>query len=633
MIRTRLDKWCEKGILLLVLAIMIFGPLATGAVLPEQFLVIEGLTIGVAVLWFARLWINPEPQMFWPPVSWGVAVFVIYALARYQQADIEYVARQELIRVLVYAVVFFAIVNNLRRIEYTQIITFALMMLALALSFFAVYQFVSHYDKVWQFVKPAGYLNRGSGTYINPNHFGGFLEMILPLGLACALIGRLGHIARIVLGYGAAALLIGIGVSGSRGAWIATGLTLLVFVAVLLSRPHFRLPVILAMAVILGAAGYFFSRFGAPTLRLEQSFVNGQWIDARRDIWQTAWQMWRDHRWFGVGPGHFDYRFSQYRRPLAVLQMEPLYVHNDYLNALTDWGLVGALIIAATWLLLYSRVFKSWRAFRRSVPDARSNRRAVLIGAGCGLCAILIHSFTDFNLQVPANAILMVVLIALLAAHSRAGENESRFPLRRTGRTLAAIMLLGGLCYLSWQEWRKANECVWRQRAEAAKRRQNLMEARLALERAFTVEPRNFGTAYEIGEILRAQSWEGNNDYQSLAESAMTWFQRALALNPHDAYSSARMGMCLDWIGKSGAAGAYFEQAYKLDPNGYYMLALQGWHRVQLGKYADARDWFERSLEVLNRWHNPIAWSYLEIVNRKLKESSAPESSGSRSAK
>src|SRR6266542_1850504 len=137
-------------------------------------------------------------------------------------------------------------------------------------------------------------------------------------------------------------------------------------------------------------------------------------------------------------------------------------------------------------------------------------------------------------------------------------------------------------------------------------------------------------TAYEIGEILRAQSWEGNNDYQSLAEGAMTWFQRALALNPHDAYSAARMGMCLDWIGKSEAAGAYFEQAYKLDPNGYYMLALQGWHRVQLGKYADARDWFERSLEVLNQWHNPIAWTYLEIVNRKLKEPPAAASSDGR---
>ncbi len=625
MIRARLDKWCEKGILLLVLAIVIFGPLATGAVLPEQFLVIEGLTIGVAVLWFARLWINPEPQMFWPPVSWGVAVFVIYALARYQQADIEYVARQELIRVLVYAVVFFAIVNNLRRIEYTQIITFALMMLALALSFFAVYQFVSHYDKVWQFVKPAGYLNRGSGTYINPNHFGGFLEMILPLGLACALIGRLGHIARIVLGYGAAVLLIGIGVSGSRGAWIATGLMLLVFVAVLLSRPHYRLPVILAMAVILGAVGYFFSRLGAPTLRLEQSFANAQWIDARRDIWQTAWRMWRDHSWFGVGPGHFDYRYSEYRPPLVLSQMEPLYVHNDYLNALTDWGLVGVFIIAASWLLLYSRVFKSWRALRRSVPDARSNRLAVLIGAGCGLGAILIHSFAEFSIQVPANAILMVVLMALLAAHSGAGENPLRFALRRTGRILATVVMAGGLWYLGWQEWRKANECIWRQRAEAAKQRQNLVEARLALERAFTGEPRNFQTAYEIGEILRAQSWEGNNDYQSLAEGAMTWFQRALALNPHDAYSAARMGMCLDWIGKSEAAGAYFEQAYKLDPNGYYMLALQGWHRVQLGKYADARDWFERSLKLKWARDNPLAASYLNIVNRKLAEKPTPE--------
>ena len=106
--REHLDIWSERCILGLVAVILIFGPLATGAVQPLEFLVLQGLTIAVALLWFARLWMNRELPVCWPPVCWAVAAFVIYALVRYRQGDIEYVGRQELIRILVYAVLFFA---------------------------------------------------------------------------------------------------------------------------------------------------------------------------------------------------------------------------------------------------------------------------------------------------------------------------------------------------------------------------------------------------------------------------------------------------------------------------------------------------------------------------------------------
>jgi len=48
--RETLDRWCERGILALVLVILVLGPLATGAVRPREFLIIQGLTLGVLVL-------------------------------------------------------------------------------------------------------------------------------------------------------------------------------------------------------------------------------------------------------------------------------------------------------------------------------------------------------------------------------------------------------------------------------------------------------------------------------------------------------------------------------------------------------------------------------------------------------
>ena len=130
--REALDKLCERGILGLVLAILVFGPLAMGAVDTPAFLVIQTLTLGVMLLWTLRIWASPRAQLLWPPVCWVVLAFTIYAIARYLTADIEYVARQEMIQVLMYAFLFFAIVNNLYRQEVAQIIGFTLIFLAMA---------------------------------------------------------------------------------------------------------------------------------------------------------------------------------------------------------------------------------------------------------------------------------------------------------------------------------------------------------------------------------------------------------------------------------------------------------------------------------------------------------------------
>ena len=141
MSRETLDKFCERGILAFVLAILVFGPLAMGAVDEWAFLVIQGMTMAVMLLWAMRIWLGPKMQLFWPPIGWVVLAFAVYAVGRYLTADIEYVARQEMIQVLLYAFLFFAIVNNLHRQESAQIISFTLIFLAAGISGYAVYQY------------------------------------------------------------------------------------------------------------------------------------------------------------------------------------------------------------------------------------------------------------------------------------------------------------------------------------------------------------------------------------------------------------------------------------------------------------------------------------------------------------
>ena len=131
-----------------------------GAVDAPAFLVIQGLTVVVMLVWALRLWISPKPRLLWPPLGWVVLAFAALAIGRYLTADIEYVARLEMIQVLMYAFLFFVIVNNLYRQESVHVVSFTLILLAMGISCFAVYQFLTHSNRVWDWVSP--YIGRAS---------------------------------------------------------------------------------------------------------------------------------------------------------------------------------------------------------------------------------------------------------------------------------------------------------------------------------------------------------------------------------------------------------------------------------------------------------------------------------------
>lgn len=605
-----------------MLAILVFGPLATGAVRTLEFLVIQGLTVLAMILWLVRLWLKPRPQFLMPPFGWGVLAFAAYAVIRYFSAEIEYVARLELIRVIVYAALFFTMVNNMHRQETVSLVSFTMIFLAMAITFYAGYQFFTGDNRVWHFQNP--YVNRGSGTYINPNHFSGFLELLLPLGIAYTIVGRMKAPLRIALGYATIIMALGIGISLSRGGWIAAGLSILLLLLVLLFHRGFRLPAFLALAVVVAGIIYFAPRSSLIHQRAEGTMKEaGSTEYTRYRLWLPALELWKESKWLGVGPGHFDYRFRSVRP--QEIQLQPDRAHNDFLNTLVDWGVLGlALVLSAVGVLAYG-VARAWRhvgGVAADIGHRRTNRFAFVLGATFGLVAILLHSLVDFNMHIPANAILAVALLALLASHQRFATERWW---KRAGRPLVmvvSLLLLAGITFLTAAGVRRAGAYAWTERA--AKLPSFSPAKQAALEKAFAAEPKDFEIAYEIGECLRMRSWEGGDNYAELAQQAITWFDCAENLNPYDAYSILRHGMCLDWLGKHEEAWKYFNRAEELDPNGYYTVAHVGWHFVQVGNFAAARPWFERSLRL--QWKdNPIAENYLAICNRRLLEAASDD--------
>ena len=98
--REVIDSWLERAILVLVLAVLTLGTMAFGGVRLLESSILSWLILGAAFLWLVRIWATPKFRFLWPPVCWAVLAFALYAVARYFTADIEYLARHEVIRVL-----------------------------------------------------------------------------------------------------------------------------------------------------------------------------------------------------------------------------------------------------------------------------------------------------------------------------------------------------------------------------------------------------------------------------------------------------------------------------------------------------------------------------------------------------
>ena len=625
--RASLDRGCEWIILGLVLAILIFGPIAFGAVGVPQILVIQSLTLGLLLTWVARVWLSKSYRLLWPPVCWAVAAFLIYAGFRYRMVltdqGVEYLARQEVLLVGVYGILFFAILNNLSRQDPIQIISLTLLGVGALISMYAVYQFLTKSGRVLWSPQYPGYLGRGSGTFMCPNHLAGFLEMVLPLGLAYTLTGRFKPTAKVFLGYASLAVFAGIAVTVSRGGWIATGLGVLVFFGLLMRHRGQRLAGIIFLILLIGASVFFVKNLSVLERRIRVTRGEQRADASRTELWTSARQMWQDNLWWGVGPAHFDQRFRSYRPD--DIQMRPLYAHNDYLNTLADWGLTGMGLISATLALLAVGVVQSWKFVQRSndLTTKRSNRSAFVLGAVAGLAALLAHSVVDFNMHIPANAIVAVTLMAVMTGHLRFATERYWLKLGWIGKFLLTGVALAAAFYLGSETLRRAREYVLLERASRATDFQVRMGL---LNAAHAADPKNFETTYEIGESLRLASWQPVENYKELATAAVPWFERGTKLNQFDPYNYLGLGMCMHWLDRPDEAGPYFQKAITLDPKNYYIQGHVGWHYFQLAEWVESKRWFEKAIYNAN-WHPDPKFKryetgifYTNLIQQKLTE-------------
>jgi O-antigen ligase len=149
--------------------------------------------------------------------------------------------------------------------------------------------------------------------------------------------------------------------------------------------------------------------------------VDGQVVERvnefRGIVFADAWPLALQRPLVGQGAGSFEAVFPAHAGLEVPLHYD--HAHNDYLQFLIEYGAIGLLPLAGFVL------FSFGMAIRAMLQRQSLYRSGVGFGMALAILSLMIHSFTDFNLQIPSNAATFVVLcaVALLANYHRVGPS------------------------------------------------------------------------------------------------------------------------------------------------------------------------------------------------------------------
>ncbi|MDD0840859.1 O-antigen ligase family protein [Curvibacter sp. HBC61] len=275
--------------------------------------------------------------------------------------------------------------------------------------------------------------DRTKGSFGYHNHFAGYMELCLSVGVGL-MLARLGN-------------------DHSQGSgWKHVVGRMLQFVL----SPKMRLRMLLVVMVIalvltrsrMGNAGFFaalvvvglialaLTRRSAPamvtliiSLIVVDVVVVGSWvglekvvnrvqetaatidgggaeesIEQRQQAAMAALDLVRDFPLFGTGGGSFYGSFMRYR---ATDKVYFDHAHNDYVELAADYGLVGLGLLGAFVLVTFYAAARTLAKRRTSLP------RGIAFGVMMAIVSIAIHSWVDFNLQLPANVLTLMVILAM----------------------------------------------------------------------------------------------------------------------------------------------------------------------------------------------------------------------------
>ena len=529
-------------------------------------------------------------------IDWSVLLFLLYAGARWLTSPAEFISRIEFMQVAACAVVFLTCRHGMPVRAHWMFLLYLLAGVGVA-EVVAAFYFSQEPGLAWWSADHPDPNDRGqrwSGTYIWANHFACLLVMALSAALALGSFSKLPWPARIVLIYGGFVMMVGILWSGSRGGCLALAMAIvgLVVMGIRNGTQRWWWPVASGgvlfgvVMVLLVLSPVMAVRVAQSSLTMETNPKN----EPRYELARHALQIARDHPAFGTGPATFEFVYPAYR-----VRESDFYVHathNDYLNCIDDYGLAGF------GLALFFIAAVTLKFFRPLDVDHRWQDR-VLVAAGFAVwLALLAHSLFDYNLHVPANALIFFALAGLALGRFRRDPEPhwSTVSLVALGRWPGVVLIVLGLLG-TVATVRSTLAAIIHQRAYEHSTVVPVAASIAAGEQALRFDPANQDALMFVGNLYRFRAAHDTTPEEKArdGEQALAAYQQAYRGNPLNDVLLVRVGMGLDLVGRYREAEPYFQSALVAEPrNGRFWQALSD-HYAAAGMKAEAAQEHHRS--------------------------------------
>jgi O-antigen ligase len=334
--------------------------------------------------------------------------------------------KTELFKILAYIGVFFLIIYNPTNKNQIRRLILAIILVGCFEAFYGLLEYLSGHQHIF-FFKKKYYTDSVTGTYINRNHFAGYLEMVIPIAFGLLIYQsnihrfystgswrhRLSGIESYlskngILIFGAIIMILALVFSQSRMGIISL-LSSMGFMGfmLLISSKRRRKRIVIFILILALISIFFLTWIGLNPVFERFTFIPQELESesSRPIVWKDTINLIKDFPISGTGLGTYIHIFPRYKTISTRILYD--HAHNDYLEFFSEVGIVGVFIMLAGFGLFIIRIFRRWK--ERRDPYVKG----LTLGGLTGVIAILIHSITDFNLHIPANALLLAIILGL----------------------------------------------------------------------------------------------------------------------------------------------------------------------------------------------------------------------------
>ncbi len=545
---------------------------------------VQSVLIGV-LLMLHGIWMAAQPER---PLRLNALGLIFLPFIFYSIVSLLFVTsmpwrgREEFYLLVQGCVVFWVAIHNLRGKRHIWFLLSAITLCGLVSLSFAAAQF--YYQSDWLplgRVQLSQYSSRAWGTFGAPNNFGAFMGLLASSFLLVACTQRLRPLLRLVAALLAILFVGGLIISGSRGGWIGMVCVLVALPYFMSGQPWVRIKAwvaTIAGGVVLGFLVYL--SFDMVRDRFD-NLIRERGEPSRRWVWKVGWEIFKDYPLEGSGIGSYELAFAHYRPPEA--QVGPRYAHNDYLNTLSDGGLVGFVLFFGPAGYLVWRGWRSWRVIPfLALP--KGERHGVVptskVVLGCVLLSLIgfgVHLLVDFHLKIPALLYIVALLFGLLVKFSSRRDLRLRrraaipFLYISLGVVLGAFTAHQGLkTYMSAAWYLKGKEGLKkyiREREELRGNAEYLQELREKFEEALGWDE-NHGWAWTDLSLVVIQTYfVDRRDRNKIGEEALDAAKRAIAVSDRVWNAHAHAGMALAMQRRFDEARPFYERAVALSPS------------------------------------------------------------------